>query len=335
MAEPVQMRREELVDLVVRAFEASNVSRPNAISVAHALVAAEIDGQAGHGLSRVASYAAQARTRKVAGAAVPTTDRSAPGWISVDAQHGFAYPALEMAREELVPVVREQGMAGAAIRRSHHCGQLGAQVEALAEAGLVALMVANTPKAMAAWGGRTPLYGTNPIAFAAPRADAAPLIIDLSLSKVARGKIMAAKKSGEPISEGIALDSEGLPTTDPDAALAGTMVPAGEAKGAALALMVEIMASTLTGAMPSRDASSFFDADGAPPGVGQFILAFDTNRTPAPGFDAAIEALIASIVADEGVRVPGTRRLSARADAEREGVAVPAHLHDEIRALAE
>jgi len=328
------MKREELVDLVVRAFEASNVSRPNAVSVALALVAAEIDGQAGHGLSRVASYAAQARTGKVAGAAVPTVDRSAPGWISVDAQHGFAYPALEMAHEALVPVVREQGMAGAAIRRSHHCGQLGAQVEALAEAGLVALMVANTPKAMAAWGGRTPLYGTNPIAFAAPRVDAAPLVIDLSLSKVARGKIMAAKKSGEPIPEGIALDSEGLPTTDPDAALAGTMVPAGEAKGAALALMVEIMAATLTGATPSRDASSFFDADGTPPGVGQFILAFDVNRTPAPGFDTAIEALIASIVADEEVRLPGTRRLSARADAEREGVAVPAHLHDEIGALA-
>lgn len=334
MAEPVRIEREELTGLVARAFEASGVAGSVALSVARALVAAEIDGQAGHGLSRVASYAAQARSGKVDGSAQPRVRRAAPSWLEVDAANGFAYPALEAANEALVSVAREQGMAGAAIRRSHHCGQLGLQVERLAGAGLVALMVANTPKGMAAWGGRQAIFGTNPIAFAAPREDAAPLVIDLSLSKVARGKIMAAKKIGEPIPEGIALDSAGLPTTDPDAALAGTMVPAGEAKGAALAMIVEILAATLTGATPSRDASSFFDAEGSPPGVGQLILAFDPGRTPAPGFGTGLEALLAAMTADPEVRLPGSRRHAARELAAEKGVPVAPHLLEEVRVLA-
>ena len=107
--------------------------------------------------------------------------------IRIDAGHGFAYPPVDLAIDELAVMAPAAGMAGAAIYRSHHCAQLGAHVERLAERGLVALMVANTPKAMAPWGGNTALFGTNPIAFAAPRADGPPLVIDLSLSKGARG----------------------------------------------------------------------------------------------------------------------------------------------------
>jgi (2R)-3-sulfolactate dehydrogenase (NADP+) len=155
-------------------------------------------------------------------------------------------------------------------------------------------MVANTPKAMAPWGGGAAVFGTNPIAFAAPREGAAPLVIDLSLSKIARGKVMAAKKRGEPIPEGWALGPDGEPTTSPDAALAGTMLPMGDAKGAALALMVEILAATLTGANYSYEATSFFDAEGAPPGVGQLLIAMRAAGPAGRAFDARLEALIAS-----------------------------------------
>jgi (2R)-3-sulfolactate dehydrogenase (NADP+) len=229
----------------------------------------------------------------------------------------------------LIPLAAETGIAAAAVTRSHHCGQLGAHVERLAEAGLIAVMVANTPKAMAPWGGDTPLFGTNPIAFAAPRSDAPPLVIDLSLSKVARGKIMAANKAGQPIPEGWALDAEGQPTTDPKAALAGAMIPAGDAKGAALALMVEILAASLTGANPSAEASSFFDAEGPSPGVGQFLIAI----APETGFAARLETLLNQIAAQEGARLPGQRRLQGRAKA-ADGVTPPPHLLAEIRALA-
>lgn len=317
--------------LLTRAFEASGVSPANALAVARALVAAEVDGQGGHGLARVAAYSAQARSRKVDGHATPVLTRPAPGRLHIDACHGFAYPALDLAIDALAPAAREAGVALVTITRSHHCGQLGAHVERLAEKGLIALMVANAPKAMAPWGGKQPLFGTNPIAFAAPRREAAPLVIDLSLSRVARGKVMAAAKRGEAIPEGWALDPDGTPTTDPEAALKGTMAPAGGSKGAALALMVEILAATLTGAHHSFEASSFFDAEGPPPGTGQTLLALD----PSSGFAERLEVLLAAVLAEDGTRLPGTRRLEARATAAREGIAVAPHLMQDIqKALA-
>lgn len=328
------MSPDDAADLVRRALEASDVAEGNARAVAEALVAAEIDGQKGHGLSRVASYAAQARSGKVDGHAVAQVERKAPAFLRVDAGHGFAYPALDRAIEALVPLAADTGIAAAGVTRSHHCGQLARHVERLADRGCVALMVANTPKAMAPWGGSAPLFGTNPIAFAAPRPGGAPIVIDLSLSKVARGKVMAAAKAGEAIPEGWALDADGNPTTDPNAALKGTMVPAADAKGAALALIVEILAATLTGASHSFEASSFFEAEGQPPGVGQMLIAFDSARVGGKGYGARIRALVEAIEAQEGARLPGARRLELRARALAEGLTVAPALVAEIEAIA-
>ncbi|MEM1045400.1 MAG: Ldh family oxidoreductase [Pseudomonadota bacterium] len=333
MADTVSLTRDEAEDLVRAALAAAGTSPENADPVARALIGAEVDGQGGHGLSRVASYTAQARTGKVNGDAVPTLRRVAPAFISVDADNGFAYRALDMAISALAETAAETGIAAAAITRSHHCGQAGRHVEALAERGCVGLLFANTPKAMAPWGGDAPLFGTNPIAFAAPVPDQPPLVIDLSLSKVARGKIMAAGKRGETIPEGWALDASGAPTTDPKAALAGSMVPMGDAKGAALAMMVEILAVALTGANPSLTASSFFEAEGDPPGVGQLLIAVDAARVSGDGFRHAMQALAGQVAAQEGTRLPGSRRLANRKRAEAEGLTVPVAVIDEIRGL--
>ncbi|MEM7490924.1 MAG: Ldh family oxidoreductase, partial [Pseudomonadota bacterium] len=285
--------------------------------------------QAGHGLSRMPSYVAQVRSGKVDGTAAPRVDAPAPGLLRVDAAHGFAFPALDAGLDALIPVARAQGIAGLTVHRSHHAGQLGAHVERLADAGLVALMVANTPGAMAPWGGRTPLLGTNPIAFAVPRDGTVPLVIDLSLSAVARGKVMAAKRKGEAIPEGIALDADGQPTTDPEAALTGTMVPAGGAKGAALALMVEVMAAALTGANLAGDASSLFDGEGDPPGLGQTVIAIDAGAASGGAFAATLERLVAAIEADGAARLPGATRMARRARIEIEVAdAVMADLRD-------
>src|SRR6476646_8795934 len=203
--------------LVVRTLTRCRTSADNARSVARALVAAEMDGLKGHGLSRAPMYAAQAKARKIDGDALPVAMHPRPGLIAIDAGHGFAFPAIELAEAELGKTTRSQGIAAAAIRHSSHCGAAGHPVERLANAGLVALMFVNTPGAMAPWGGSKALFGTNPIAFACPLSGRAPLFIDLSLSKVARGNVMTAKQRGEPIPEGWALDDEGKPTTDPDA----------------------------------------------------------------------------------------------------------------------
>ena len=321
-------------DLIAGALQRSGTSTANANSVAEALVAAELAGQGGHGLRRVLAYCAQARSGKVDGHAVPTCRETRPGALAVDAASGFAYPALDLAIEWLPGAALRQGIAIAGVRRSHHCGVAGVPVERLAREGVIAILMANSPAAMAPWGGRRPIFGTDPIAFAAPIENGEPVVIDVSLSKVARGRIMAAAQKGEAIPEGWALDADGRPTTDAKAALAGTMVPLGGAKGTALALMVELLCAGLTGANYGYEATSFFDAEGAPPGVGQTLIAIDASVFAADG-PSRFAALAAEIEAMEGTRLPGRRRQDLRRALVRDGIEADADLVERIRELAE
>ena len=299
----------------------AGASRPNAESVAKALVSAEVDGQAGHGLSRLPSYAAQTLSGKIRGQAEPRVVSTTSSFVRIDAGYGFAYPACDLARERLQAMASAQGVAAAAIFNSHHFGQAGYHVEQLAERGLVALMMGNSPKAIAPWGGRDALFGTNPIAFAAPRpAPEIPLVIDLSLSRVARGKVMVAAKEGRNIPPDWAFDEEGHPTTDPNAALRGSMAPMGDAKGAALVMMVEILAAALTGSRFGFEASSFFSAEGDAPGVGQLLIAFEPELTSGSGFVHRIEHLLSAMQQQPGVRLPGSRRQDLRMAARERGI---------------
>lgn len=306
-------RRTEAV--LVAAGTAPEAARPTAA----ALVLAQADGHGGHGLVRLSSYAAQVRAGKVKGDALPALTETHPGSAVVDAGHGFAYPALDVAIGWLAEAAPAQGIAAAGVRRSGHCGAMGLVVERLARGGLVALMVANTPAAMAPWGGRRALFGTNPIAIAFPRPGD-PVVIDLSLSRVARGQVLAAKRRGEAIPEGWALGPDGAPTTDPEAALKGTMVPMGDAKGAALALMVEALAAGLTGSHYASEASSFLDDKGPPPSTGQFVVAIDPGASG--GGTDHLARLFANIAAEEGARLPGLARFDRRRRAEAEGIMV-------------
>lgn len=325
----------DLEDLVVRAFIAADTSQANAQSVARALVQAEVDGQKGHGLTRVPSYTQQARAKKVDGHAVPKVRTTGPGAVMVDAGGGFAYPAIDQAIALLPARASETGIAAAGITRSHHCGVLGRHVERLAEAGLVALAFANTPDAMAPWGGRRRLFGTNPIAFATPHQDAPPVVVDLALSQVARGKILSAAQKNEPIPEGWATDQDGQPTTDAKKALSGTLLPIGDAKGAALAFMVEVLAVTLTGANFSFEASSFFDDKGGPPGVGQFLIAINPDAFAGRDIFLARMAALSGAFEDNGeARLPGSRRVMLRTHAHRDGVEIEPKTYDALQALA-
>ena len=318
--------------LMVRAFRAVGVLEASAYSVSEALVAAEAEGQVGHGFSRLSDYVAQARSGKINAMAIPTLHQTGTATLKVDAQNGFAYPALDLGIEAGIALSQDTGCAAISITRSHHCGALSVQVDKIARHGMIGLMVANSPVAIAPWGSHVPLFGTNPIAFAAPRPDGPPLVIDLSLSRVARGKVMNAKKTGQPIPEGWALDAQGNPTTDPDAALQGSMVAIGEAKGTALALMVEILAAALTGANFSSEVSSYFTADGPPPGSGQFLLVLRPDDHDA--FADRIGALLSRIAALEGTRLPGSRRTAALDQARRNGIEVPVDYLNTARSLA-
>jgi len=306
--------------MVVHALCAHGAEADKADLVAKALVAAEADGLAGHGLSRLVSYCAQLASGKINGQAAPVVRQVAGAAIVVDAKYGFAYPAIDLAIEKLVALTPKTGIALAAITHSHHCGAAGYHVEALARHGLVGLMFANTPKAIAPWGGTKGVFGTNPIAFAAPRMQKEPLVIDLSLSKVARGKILVAQQEGQSIPGDWALDPSGKPTKDPGAALSGTMLPIGEAKGTALALMVEILAAVLTASRFGSEASSFFSADGSPPGVGQLLIAISPDPVSNNHFATRLEDLVEDILSQRNTRLPGDRRLRFRKQVAQKGI---------------
>lgn len=314
----------ELEATIARALTAAGTLAANATIVARALAQAEIDGQKGHGLARVEPYAMQVRAGKVDGRATPEVRETRIGTLMIDAAHGFAYPAFEAALARLPAMTAKTGIACAGITRSHHYGVAGYHVERYAERGLIALVMGNTPEAMAAWGGRRALFGTNPLAFAAPQRGRPPLVMDLALTEVARSKVRSAADKGQPIPATWAVDKDGKPTTDAKAALEGTLMPIGGAKGSALALMVEVLAVALVGARFGYEASSFFDDKGGPPGVGQWLLVIDPDafagREP---FLDRFAALVAMVEGD-GARLPGTRRIALRQEAERSGVTVDA-----------
>lgn len=180
---------EELRSLIVQALMNSKTSQANAIAVAEALVAADADGLASHGVARLPAYADQALSGKVKGLVEPVVEQRADAVLHVDARSGFAFRAIAEGLERGAELAAQSGMVGVGVSCSHHMGAAGYHVERMAKRGLIALAMSNSPAAIAPWGGNRSLFGTNPVAFACPRADAPPLVIDLSLSKVARGKI--------------------------------------------------------------------------------------------------------------------------------------------------
>jgi (2R)-3-sulfolactate dehydrogenase (NADP+) len=311
----------------------NNTSVSTAELVARALTAAEADGQKGHGASRIPSYAGQSRSGKVNGHVQPTLTELGPSALLVDACDGFAYPAIDMAQQAMIEMLKTSPVVAVSIRNTHHSGVVAHHVEPLAEAGYLAISMGNGPQAIAPWGGNKGLFGTNPIGFAAPRKDTHPLVIDMSLSKVARGKVNVAAQAGDPIPDDWAFDADGQPTTDASAAMAGTMAPMGDAKGAQLVLMVEILAAALSASSFGYEASSYFSAEGEPPRAGQFMLGIDPGPFSSNQFAARLSDLLGAIETQPGARLPGLRRIAAREQAARDGVTIPDALHSQLQSL--
>jgi len=331
----VSLSLDDVADLTRRALLASGVSPDNAESVTHSVVLAERDGIHSHGLARLPTYCEHARCGKIDGTATPTRQQPRSAAIVVDARDGFAHPAIDLGFAVLPEAARDNGIAACAVTRSYNCGVVGHHVERLAEQGLLALGFVNAPASIAPWGGHSAVFGTNPIACAVPRRNAAPLVIDQSSSVVAKSEVLVHKQRGEALPDGWALDADGHPTTDPEAALAGgTMVPSGGHKGANQALLVEIMAAALTASSLSIDASSFGANTGGPPETGQFFLAAEPQAFAGAAFADRIERLIGAMGEQEGARVPGEGRLKARESTRADGVRIDQDLYDKLASYA-
>jgi (2R)-3-sulfolactate dehydrogenase (NADP+) len=312
---------------VAASLQAAGANPAMAQASARSLVLAQAQGLASHGLSRVAQYTAHLRNGRVNGAALPGVVKSRGAAALVDAQAGLAFAACELAVHEAIGRAREFGISIVGVTNSHHCGVVVDHLRAVAGAGMVGLGFANSPAAMPAAGGRHPIFGTNPIAAIFPRRGAAtPLMIDLSLSEVARGKLMVAAQQGSSIPPGWALDRDGRPTTDPQAGLEGSMLPIGAAsssKGAMLALVVELLVTALIGANFGFEASSFFVDAGNRPRIGQTFIVIDPDALAGrEAFLDRIEVLVREMLADDGVRLPGARREALLVKARAEGLDV-------------
>ena len=325
---------QSLLQLACTALERAGANHRMAEAAARHLVRAEAQGLATHGLSRVPFYCGMLRGGRADGAANPVMVTERAGACLIDNRDGLPYVSAQWAVEEAIQRARRNGIAFAGIRNSGHVGVLGIHVEAIAQAGMVGFGFTNSPAAIPPWGGKKPLFGTNPMAAAFPRPGKAPIIVDLALTTVARGRIMMAMKRGERIPEGWALDRNGKPTTDPKEAIEhGSLFAIGGAKGTMLALSFELICAALTGAAIGPEADSFFSEEGNRPRIGQAFMAIDPGGLAGmKTYWERTEAVVAAMLSDPEVRLPGARRFASEESAKK-GVEVPDDLMAQIEKL--
>ncbi len=332
---PLRIPFGQLRDTLARIFERHGTSPEVAALLADNCASAERDGAHSHGVFRIPGYLSTLASGWVDGRAVPQVQDVAPGFIAVDARNGFAQPAYAAARELLVAKARANGIALLAIRNSHHFAALWPDVEPLAEQGLVGLALVNSMACVVPHGGTRPLFGTNPIAFAAPREGHPPLVFDLATSAMAHGDVQIAAREGRQLPPAHGVDAAGQPTCDPRAVLdGGALLPFGGHKGSALSMMVELLAAALTGGNFSFD----FDWSGHPgaqtPRTGELIIAIDPAKNAGRSFAQRCNDLV-DAMADAGQqRQPGQQRQRQRAQSLREGVPLPAATWAELQRLA-
>lgn len=327
----IRMTLDEVEALAFAWLREAGATEDQARPVARSIRMAERDGVRSHGLMYLPIYAEHLACGKVDGKAVPQMSRPRVGALAVDAAHGFAHPAIDLGLPTLIDAARSYGIAAMTLRRSYNCGILGHHAERIAEAGLIGLCFTHAPASIAPVGGHRPVIGTNPFALAVPDGrGGARFVLDQSASVVAKSEVILRARRGEPIPEGWALDAAGQPTTDPAAGLQGSMLPAGGQKGFGVGLLVEVLASALAGATPSRDASPFSGPVGGPPATGQCFIAIDPSAH-APGFTTRIAELAEAIEAQEGTRLPGARRMAARERTGTDGVTVDGDLASRLQ----
>jgi (2R)-3-sulfolactate dehydrogenase (NADP+) len=325
----------ELEALAAAALVKSGASAPMARAAAKYLVAADAQGLATHGVARVPTYAAHLRSGRAKGDAVPRIVRDAGAACLVDAGTGLGFEPCELALSAAVERAQSHGIGFAGVTNSHHCGALGVLIEPVAKLGLVVLAFSTAPAAISPWGGKRPLYGTNPVAAVFPRRSSPPLVVDLSLTQVTRGQIMLLQNEGKPIPEGWGMDKDGNATTDANAILnGGSLHAVGGVKGTMLALAVELICCALTGAMLSHELESLHLASGTPLRLGQaFIVISPSSLAGSDIYNDRVEALVAAMLEEPGVRLPGERRHRLAAEAAKSGVEVSDAVLAQLREL--
>ncbi|BFO05579.1 MULTISPECIES: Ldh family oxidoreductase [Pseudomonas] len=335
MNDRVHMTLEEVHALAVSALLANGMSTAHAQAIAEVITQGQRDECHSHGLYRVLVCVRSLRSGKVDPAVLPTLHDVGPSIVKVDAHQGYSLLAFQTGLPVLVEKARRQGIAALVIRNCFHFSALWPEVEAIAAHGLVGMAMTPSHSWVAPAGGKRGVFGTNPLAFAWPRPAGEPFVFDFATSAIARGDIELHAREGKPIPDGWALDSEGQPTNDASAALAGAMQTFGGHKGSALAAMIELLAGALIGDMTSLESMAFDGGAGATPCHGELLLAFDPKAFLGDDLEAGLqraEHLFAAIT-DQGARLPSQRRFNARKRSLAQGVWVNRQVVEDIRRL--
>jgi (2R)-3-sulfolactate dehydrogenase (NADP+) len=331
----INISLKDVQEITQAALEGAGANQSNAASVAKSTVLAERDGIRSHGLMYVPIYAEHLSCGKVDGKAIPEVNCTRPSAICVDAKSGFAHPAIDAGWDAFTSAARKNGVAAMTLYNSYNCGVLGHHAERLAKEGLIGLCLTHAPASIAPSGASTPVIGTNPISIAVPDGKGGTaIVIDQSASVVAKSEIMLRARTGKSIPAHWALDEHGQPTTDPNLALKGSMAPSGGYKGFGIGLLVEILASCLSGAVLSKDASPFSGTKGGPPSTGQCFIAFDPGAYSGDTFFEKIKMLVSAISDQEGAHLPGSKGKVNRLRIDDKGVMVNQELLDKINNYA-
>lgn len=325
---------DEVYQLAYRCMKANGCNDENAAALAETMTAAERDLCHAHGLFRLPGYAASLKSGKVKGDALPTIKKVAPAVLQLDANNGYAPLALKQAKQPLCDCAKENGIAAMALIRIHHFAALWMEIEALARMGLAAFAFTAYKPAVAPPGGRKPFYGTNPMAFGWPRPGKAPMVFDQASAAMARGEVMIAARDGKSLPEGVGIDKDGRPSTDPNEVLEGAMLTFGGYKGASIALMIELLVGPLIGENASFEAAKSDNNDGGPPQGGELLIAMDPTKFGHRGDPLAhAERLFDELLSQPGTRLPAERRYANREKTEKDGITVPASLIETIESL--
>ena len=313
---------ENLERRIERIFIRAGTSPLQAASLARVIAAGERDGCKSHGIYRIEGLLRTLKAGKVDGTAIPLVASVDGAIVRVDAAGGFSNPAFELGLPLLVERAKELGLAALVVNDCTHFAALWPEVEAVTDQGLAALVMCPSYATVAPAGGSQPLLGTNPLAFGWPRAGRDPYVFDFATSVAARGEIELHRRAGKQLPDGWAMDAEGQPTTDPDAALAGAMLPFGGHKGSAISTMIELLAGIMIGDLISTEALEALGTTTLAPTHGELVLALSPEKFAAgrPGDPLArAEPFFAAIEA-QGARLPSQRRFAARAQAAEAGI---------------
>lgn len=325
----------ELAQLLRQIFLRHGTGEHVAEVLSQNCASAQRDGALSHGVFRIPGYLSSLASGWVDGKAVPVVEDAGAAFVRVDAANGFAQPALAAAMPLLIEKVKSAGIAILAIRSSHHFAALWPDVEPFAEQGFVALSVVNSMTCVVPHGAQKPLFGTNPIAFAAPRAGGNPIVFDLATSAIAHGDVQLAARAGHILPEGMGVDRAGQPTQDPKAILdGGALLPFGGYKGSALSMMVELLAAGLTGGNFSFEFDWSRHPGAQTPWTGQLLIVIDPDRGSGQHFAARSEELVRQMHGVGQARMPGDRRYLQRARSLAEGIEISKAQWTQLHALA-